>query len=482
MNRLACNFWAAMVVFCAVGVSLADTVYLHDGRKIQGKVVSEEGAALVKLDTPMGQMEFKMSEIAKIEKGDAAATPAASPAPKPDTPPAADTPAPSVIPAGVDPKAREKFTEMRKSLENAATGADGQALVEQFLKDFPNGPLAESAKKDLTIWKDRVAKNLVKFGPIWQPKDQADARRAKADELLGKAEAEGKLEDAAKLYDQASGQDPYRVDIPVKKAARCYKDKKMREYGKALGDIVKIEPNNVAARNNMGVLQAQDKQWGAAVGNIGKAAILGETEKILDNLDQVAAMAEQDGQSAAQFEQAIQLVVTQLHNAKQHVGENRWGNAWVKEDEYRKNMAENAEIDKQIAAGKAKFQGMKAQNTQLLAAKTKAENDLKNAQSSTTVYPGVVGRPGTGYGNGTTGYGVIDQTTINNLTNQVNQAKQAIAKLEADGKKCQADITAAEAKRIKPPHAGKLVLLDSDGKAELESITPAGGDKPAVAK
>ena len=52
-----------------------------------------------------------------------------------------------------------------------------------------------------------------------------------------------------------------------------YKAKQMRDFGIALGDVVKVEPNHVAARNNIGVLAAQQQHWDAAVANLAKAAV-----------------------------------------------------------------------------------------------------------------------------------------------------------------------------------------------------------------
>ena len=96
--------------------------------------------------------------------------------------------------------------------------------------------------------------------------------------------------------------------------------------------------------NNIGVLHAQQKKWALAMASLGKAATVVDDNAVLDNMDQVWAMAEQDGVPAsilADLDHAIRLAVAQLHAAGKHLGENRWGNTWVTEDVYQPRMKNN---------------------------------------------------------------------------------------------------------------------------------------------
>jgi len=440
---------------------------------------------VVKIDTAMGVLEFQTSMVKEVKLGDGG--PAAPPAKSPAGPAAVATPGetpqakpdaaalpPSV--GKVDPAVLAKYTEALKAVEKAVTGAEGLAILDAFLKDCPTGPLAEQVRARMTLWKERADKNLVKFGPTqWLPKEQVDARRTKAEELLGKAEADAKTDDAAKLYDQASEQDPFRADIPMKLATRYYKDKNQAKYGMALGKVVKIDPNNVCARNNMGVIQATQKQWAAAMANIAKAATLVDNDKILDNLDQVAAMAAEDtgstGQSGADSQAIIQAVVAHIHNEKKHVGENRWGNAWVKEADYQKNLKDNAEIDRKIAADRAAFVTLKAQYVQADAERAKIEKDRRTALAYVPLNYGTTVGGTTYFGN--------DPYYIGNLEKKKFEAIKLMTQCEKDGKAAVDDAKNVETKRVIPPHAGKLVLLDPDGKAELETVAPPAAPKPA---
>ena len=293
-------------------------------------------------------------------------------------------------------------------------------------------------------------------------------RQAKADELIGKADSASSPDEASKLLDQAAQQNPYRVDIPQKKAAIWYKatPKNMGKYGQALGEVVKIEPDNVAARNNLGVLQAQHEQWGSAMANISKAAMNSDSDTIMDNLDQVLAMAEADGVTGpalTELDRLIRQTVAQMHNAKKHVGDNRWGNKWVKEEDYQKYLRENVEISKKVIAEEARFEALKKGHEQWVAKKSQLDTTIKSySTAGYSTGAGGYATPGTTY---------VDLTALNKQSADLGtQIKQA----ETEGKAIQNRIKTTLSTRNVPPHSGKLVLLDADGKAELESITPAG--------
>ena len=133
-------------------------------------------------------------------------------------------------------------------------------------------------------------KDLVKFGPNWTVRSQVDDRVAKAKDLLDKAEAEQDVVKALALYKQAAEQNPYGVDIPTRKAKRFQDREDRKYYGQALGEILAIEPNNLSALNNAGVVAALDRNFGSAVLNLSKAAALGDNATTLNNLAQAIYM------------------------------------------------------------------------------------------------------------------------------------------------------------------------------------------------
>jgi hypothetical protein len=60
----------AMALLTICGPLLGDTLYLEDGRTIQGKVISPPGAPTVKIDTPAGEQQFAASMIREIKLGE----------------------------------------------------------------------------------------------------------------------------------------------------------------------------------------------------------------------------------------------------------------------------------------------------------------------------------------------------------------------------------------------------------------------------
>ena len=455
----------AAAVVCVGSWCWADTVYLQDGGKVDGKVTSVDGAPVVVVETPLGVREFRMSMVDKIVKGAAAAgstTPAAT---SPTSQPTGTETASPTLPTNIDPATRAKYVEAMKNADKAASGADGLAIWTQFLADVPTGPLADQAKTQQSLWKGRADKNQVRFGPGWLEKDKVDAKSAKADEFVGKADSAKDANEAADLLTKAAAENPYRVDIPFKKAMLFHKAGNLPKFGKALGEVVAkdLDPNNVVARNDLGVISALNKDWGGAVANLLKASVYADTDIPLDNLDQAIALAEADGLSAdkiAAFDQQVRAAVEKLHRAKKHEGEQRWGNTWIKQDQYDKYTKENTDIDKQIARDQQL--GESDQRRYVAAQRDIAAYNSYIAANTTSV-PGIAGTTST-----------VMTPPPAQLTTAYTNAQTNMPALKADAAKLQKDIDALKAKKNVPAHADKLVLLNPEG-GELES-------KPAKAE
>ncbi len=465
---MAANRWGLIAGTCVlVGVlagSLgADIVYLHDGRAIRGKVTSADGAAMVQVETPFGPMQFRSTLVKKIEKGEP--QPAASTT-QPDAPAGAAAPA-AGDPGRLDPAHRQKFALTRAEADKLDDGPAGLAVWDAYLAENPPGVLGELARKEQAVWKERADKDLVRFGPQWLPRNQVAERLAKADELVGKAEGASDVDEAAKLFDEAAKAHPYRIDIPMKKAMTFYRAKKMVEYGVALGQVVKLDGNHPAARNNLGVLAAQQKQWATAIVHLSKAGAVCDNDTVLDNLDQAIAMAADSGAASAATsdDRSLRQVVDVWHAAGRRVGEARWGNTWVSEDQYKTYVKENAEIDRKIAVNNTQIGRLRHRYNNAMKVKQLAKEARDNAAA---------GR----YGNRGSDY-------YERLAEEDKKADAELKEITDEVTARRADSDALAAKRNIPPHASRLVLLDTDGVGQLDtvSVQTTGGEtgaKPAA--
>lgn len=491
MNRWVATLGTAVVLGLAGSVASADTVTLHDGKKYEGKITSADDATVVVIDTKFGPMQFAKALVATVTKGDVPAAPAPTAAPTPvaDAPAPAETPAP-VVPAGVDPKQREKFAEMRKGMETVATGAEGAALLDAFIKAFPTGSLSDLARKDLVLWKDRADKNLVRWGSGWSPKDQVDAHVAKADELVGKADAAGAPEEAAKLLLEAGREHPFRADIPFKRALSWHKANKPREATQAFADTVKADANHVAGRNNLGVMMAQQAMWDLAIANLVRAAGQTESDVVLDNLDQVIAMADAAGAAdatVASYQSQVQQVVRRLQAAGKRSGENRWGASWISQADYDKYMKENAEVERGVTKDRTTLANLKERYSACNKAIKDYDNYVKThteTSPSTTTPPRTIRLPcgGCGYpapdgmfdeSADAQPMATYDPTVAQKLANAASKARTEQAEIERKVAKLKENIRSADSRKNKPTHSDKLVLINADC-SELETLTPNG--------
>ena len=403
------------------------------------------------------------------------------PAPAVD-PAVAPAPAAPLISTPAAPAIRAKFTDTKKKADQAATGTDGLAIWQAFVADNPR-LLPDLAQKELAAWKERADKNLARLGTLWLPKEQVDERIAKASDLLLQAQSTHQIDEAIKLYDRAAEANPSRMDIPFKKGLACYKAKRFRESMAAFGDVIQIDADHLAARNNVAVLAAQQQQWGVSASHLAKAASLADNEAVLDNLDQVAWMAEQAGlhESAADADRKLRAAIAKLQSAGKHAGETRWGAKWIPEAEFRKLVKENNDIDTKTKADQARIDGLKPRYLQLQRDRDANQRDRQTWEQSLAGYQPPKDQTAAQTQRVRDDYRQWIQQAIDRTRN----CEQDLRRVEDEVAKLKSDISAIQAKRNAPPHAGKLVLLESDT-AQGDAVDIKGDDevkpKPAVPK
>lgn len=440
-----------------LSAATADTVELHDGRQIQGRVTSPEGSPVVEIETSMGKMRYRSTMVRKITLGGEGAEPAAGDRAEAEA-------------EKIDPKTRHDYAEAGRAAAKATTGADGLAIWEAFLREHPEGTLSDMARAQRKEWQAKADANLVKFGPQWLPKDQVADRMEKADSLASQAESAGNLDKAVALLNEAAKQHPYRADIPFRKA-KLYQDaNRLREYGIALGEVVAIEDDHVAARNNLGVLAAQQEAWGVAIRNLAIAAAAQRSDQLLDNMDQAIHMAEVAGYSQSQITAAdsqMRRIVEEMHKDGEKLGQTRWGNSWVSQATHDRYIAENKALDRQIDSNNTRLKSF--------------EGVYRNNQRIIRDYERLIkGNKGGVAEGANTRYDQKDAQRLIEVKQKHQGAVNENKKIETEAKKVQADIKKLESQKNVQPHAGKLVVLELDGRSSAGEVEAGGpsADKP----
>jgi tetratricopeptide (TPR) repeat protein len=427
---------AAYVVLAMCSLAGGDTVHLKGGLIYEGKVTSAPNDAVVVIETSSGTVQISASRVLKIVKGNANPTtqpdPINQPVPNPN-------PMPQVA-------LREKYAELRASAESLTDGEAGLKLWQAAAPAFKGSAQESMVQKELDEWKYRVDHGLVKFGPQWVPLAQVQERLSKADELIKSAAGSLAVDDAIKLLDQAAKAHPFRADIPFLKGLQLCKARRLSDAGLAFGDAIKLDANHMAARNNIAVLAAAQKQWQAAISNSSKAAAIGDNDIAFDNLDLVLKLADDGGTDPADIAEAdrqLRVQITRLHVLGKHVGQNRWGSGWIDEDEYQKNVKINAGIDSKTGAQRKQLARLKstyAKNQQTY------EDCMKKMNSSSRV---------SAYDPTLSDKASKAMDDNRDISRQMSTVRQQISQLSIG--------------RIEPPHADSLILLNLEG-TEAQTI------------
>ncbi len=391
----------AILTICAA--ASADTVCTRDGRTIHGKVTSADRAPTVVVETPAGRLQLRRSMVASIEKNDLGLP----------------GQAPTESPAGgkVTQEQRDEFIGLSRLENECQAGPEGVRLWQGFIEKHPECGLTSIARKKLAEWQDRTEKDLVRFGANWLPSKDVSERREKAQSLFRKANGIGDMISADSVYQEAIDANPYMPEIHLRRAERWYKEGDRRKYGQALGGMVQFNDCHTVARNNLGVLAAENKQWDQAVRNFCKAAMGSQGDPtVMANLNQALFMQiyatfniapiVQEGYAPIHVtnhpycrhsvtsnyyylynnpyadkgdwqryvtiaiastrvatNSQLDHVVRQLNAAGHYKGQHPWGKQWVSEAEFKKKVSANNELVRQIGLLETKIRGIESRRS-----------------------------------------------------------------------------------------------------------------------
>lgn len=357
-------------------------------------------------------------------------------------------------------EARELFANTQAAAAKAATGAHGVIIWKQFLEIQAEGPVADAARRELAVWQERADKNLVRFGPYWIPADKAAEHSARADELLAEARRTDPPDEAIRLLNEAAKAHPYRMDIPAIKAERAFAAKRLRDFGLALGEILAIDPEQAAARCDLGVLAVNTRDWDGALRNLIKAAEPADRDEILDDLDEVIRMAESAGYDRPLLAQAraqSARTAAAMQQSGMRRGQARWGTQWVSQDQYDTWARENAHFDKQIEDVKSRMAAL--DKTYRKARWVMDHHDEFRRDLQDRIRRTSIARRKNEY---------IQQ--LNDLENAHTQAMEAMPTFKDEAQKLQDELAEVASHKNQPPYARKLYLLGPGGQGILETI------------
>jgi tetratricopeptide (TPR) repeat protein len=237
---------------------LADVVHLSDGTRVEGVLKREPGGWVV-TDAAGKATHISDDRVASIEK--------------------TSNLSPADLAAG-------KLASLRRAVENVADLGQIIDRYKKFIEQNPNTAIAKDAARDLDVWKDRQARNLVKVGTSWMTADEQAVLLEKSVAAIDKIREQikgGKPRDAELAINQLLAIDPNNVSGLYLRGVVAYRQDQIPVAKKSFDRVRELLPDHGPTLNNLAVLNTRQHQPGAVA--LYDLAMLAapRTRQILDN-------------------------------------------------------------------------------------------------------------------------------------------------------------------------------------------------------
>ena len=287
--------WAALaalllVVLLSASAALADRLTLNDGTVLDGTVIKQGDNYWVK--TPDGQRKvIPATNVKSLQKGSAPGPAAAAPS-------ATASPAAAAGTSSAKPDAAEGVTAPATggkldyvSTERKANAVDAPlaavTLWQAFIDSKPNKQELGAARAEMAKWKKLAETGAEKIKGRWVGGDERKQIVEKSKELNKEGfqllkgdqtvQAIKKFEEAAALYPNSFQANFFLGYIQMLQ-------KKEDQAQKYFDQCLRLRPNSAETYSNIGLIHLSKKRLPQAVQAMGKAAELGDSKEIAQNL------------------------------------------------------------------------------------------------------------------------------------------------------------------------------------------------------
>jgi len=327
---------AAMVLasFILGSPALAELVHLHDGTTIEGDIKRAADGWYV-TDSSGKTTHITSDRVKSIE-----------------------------LTAKGNPKdlAAGRLASLRRSVEALPDIKMVVTRYEQFLDQNKDTPAAAEARKDLALWKDRLAKGMVKVGTKWVAPEERAEMQEKALSVVAQARdllKQNKLREADAAVTKALEADPTNASALYLRGLILYRQDQIQPARKAFEAVKEQMPDHGPALNNLAVvLWRQNQQMAAMTTYLHAMQVMPLNKELLNNVAE-ALNALTDEQRRATVVQKVQRLWqeqdAQLQQQMMQVGWYRWGATWVDKSQYEKLQAAEREVRDKIAKLESDF-------------------------------------------------------------------------------------------------------------------------------
>jgi tetratricopeptide (TPR) repeat protein len=258
--------------------------------------------------------------------------------------------------------AASRLISLRRSVD--ALG-DLKQIIDRFQKFIDQNkefPAAADARKDLAIWKDRLAKGMVKVGTNWVTPDERATLQEKALLVADQARdllKQNKVRDADAALTKALETDPTNVSALYLKGLIAYKQDQIPAARKAFEAVREVMPDHGPALNNLAVILWRQNQPMAAIAVYVQAMqAMPVNRELLNNVAEALNALTEDQRRSQLGQKAIKIWTeqdAQLQQLLMSKGLYRWGATWVNKEQYDKLQAAEKEVKDKMAKLESDF-------------------------------------------------------------------------------------------------------------------------------
>ncbi len=325
-------FW---VVLSVAGGAAGDVVHLKDGTTLEGDVKK----------TPDGWVVRQADgTLTPVQAGDIGSIELKGVSPSPDRALATN------------------FTSLRRAIDNSIDPKQAIERYQRFIDQNPQTPQVEEARKEIGIWQDRQARNLVKWQTQWLTADEVKQRIQSATDRAEEARQllkQGRVKEADAILAKVLADDPANPTAMYLHGVALYRQEQLGPAKKQFETLAGILKDHAPTLNNAAVVLWRQKRYPESLNFFDQAMVASPKNKtILSNVAE-ALNELPDNQRSGQVVQKITRHFNEQDNELQTelsaAGWYRWGATWVNQQQLDDLRARQKEIDTKLSAMAQEF-------------------------------------------------------------------------------------------------------------------------------
>jgi len=341
-------------VMLAIGPASADVLVLKDGTRLEGDVKrSQDGWLITQPDGTTRAVAW--DAVRSIELG-ATSGPASGPA------------------RGTEAASAELgLASLRRSVEALSDINQIIQRYERFIENTRDARIIAEAQIDLSMWRERRDRGLVKYGNQWISPQQVQILQSQATSLAIEARElmrQNKLREAEQILQKAIELDPHNPSAHYLKGVALYRQNKFAEARKEFEAVNARLERHAPTLNNLGVILYRLSAQNAALNYFDQAMEAEPVNRfILDNVaEALGAIPPEEQRKNTLVARVVRRFAEQdllLQQQMAQQGLYRWGGQWVNQKAIDELKAAEREVRERLQQIQMEFDQATARMAQI---------------------------------------------------------------------------------------------------------------------